>query len=86
MCNLIDGETRGTFDPVFGNYLFHSTDMVKYPNGQYEFKITGTVGNKSDFVTFSMQLSDPCPTAVMQLGKKPIVVNDGDIEYVLRDP
>ena len=60
MCNLLDGDTLARFDQAFGNYQFNSIDMQNYPPGEYEFKISGTVGNKSDFITFKMILVDPC--------------------------
>ena len=82
MCSVVDGETRAIFDPVFGNYEFYSIDMQSFPVGTYEFKITGTVGSKSDFITFKMILVDPCLTATMTLSQRPIE----DAEYVLRDP
>ena len=56
--------------------------MANYPAGSYEIKITGTVGSQSDFITFVMELVDPCPTATISLNQSPIT----DDTYTLRDP
>ena len=59
-----------------------STDMATYPAGIYELLIKGTVGTKFDFFVLTIELVDPCPTALITLLDSPIV----DDTYVLRDP
>ena len=56
--------------------------MVSYPPGIYTFEVTGTVGDKSDSTTFTMELVDPCQTVELVLNQSPIVNKN----YVLRDP
>ena len=64
-----------------GTYEFISTDMANYPAGTYELTITGTVGTQSDSFVLTIELVDPCPTAVITLLDSPIA----DDTYVLRD-
>ena len=80
ICSVNDGATQGVLDPVTGNYAFESTDMATYPAGTYLLLITGTVGTKSDSFTLTIELVDPCPTALITLLPSPI----SDDEYVLR--
>ena len=64
-----------------GTYEFISTDMANYPAGTYELTITGTVGTQSDSFVLTIELVDPCPTALITLLDSPIA----DDTYVLRD-
>ena len=41
--------------------------MANYSPGDYTFEITGTVGSKSDSITFVMTLTDPCPTIMLEI-------------------
>ena len=59
-----------------------SIDMATYPAGIYELLIKGTVGTKFDSFVLTIELVDPCPTALITLLDSPIVDNT----YVLRDP
>ena len=82
ICSVDDGGTQASFHPSTGNYEFESIDMLNYPPGVYDFKVTGTVGTKSDFIIFTMELVDPCLTATLSLQASPF----SDNTYVLRDP
>ena len=83
LCDIIDGDTHSVFDPITGNYYFESIDMANYLPGDYTFKITGTVGSKSAFETFTLTLVDPCPTAILTIVNPAVFV---DQTYILRDP
>ena len=45
--------------------------MAKYVPGTYRFKITATVGSKSNFITFDLKLVDPCSSATIILKTSP---------------
>ena len=57
--------------------------MANYAAGDYVFTITGTVGAKFVTSTWTMTLSDPCPTTQLTL-KNPDAFKNR--LYVLRDP
>lgn len=57
--------------------------MANYKPGQYTFEITGTVGSKSEKVTFIMTLKDPCPTTSLTINNPTTFINE---VYTLRDP
>ena len=80
LCAITNGSTHGVFSEITGNYEFYSTDMANFPAGDYTFKITGTVGTKSAYITFVMTLVDPCPTTQLTINN-PFV----DQTYTLRD-
>ena len=67
LCSVDDGTTQGTFSTSSGQFTFQSTDLASYPAGTYRFRVTGTVGNKSDAVEFDMVLVDPCPNVSLTL-------------------
>ena len=47
--------------------------MATYVPGVYRFKITATVGSKSNFITFDIKLVDPCSAAIITLKPSPFV-------------
>ena len=51
----------------------NSIDKATYIPGTYKFKITATVGSKSNFITFDLKLVDPCSTATITLSASPFV-------------
>jgi len=81
LCAKADGTTQGVFSVITGNYEFYSTDMAKYPPGDYTFEITATLGSISKKITFVMTLVDPCPTTTLTINS-PFVPK----LYTLRDP
>lgn len=83
ICSTTDGDTVATFDSTTGDYTFTSYDMANYAAGDYVFTITGTVGAKFVTSTWTMTLSDPCPTTQLTL-KNPDAFKNR--LYVLRDP
>ena len=68
LCNTYNpGVTAGTFDALTGSYTFQTIDIVSHPPGIYTFEVTGKVGNKSASITFTVEMIDPCPDAVISL-------------------
>ena len=82
LCSIIDGSTIGAFDPLTGDYSFHSTDLANYPKGLYQFEITGTVGTKSNKIIVDINMNDPCAFAAITLEPSPLT----NVTHVLRDP
>ena len=80
LCSIDLEETTSSFDSGTGTFTFESTDIFQFPPDIYTIKITGTVGSKSDFIEFEINLVDPCPTALLTLAPSPI----SNLEYVLR--
>lgn len=84
---MSDGTTGGVFSTITGHHEFYSTDMAKYPPGDYTFEITGTLGTAntsgaiSKKITFVMTLVDPCPTTTLTISSLFV-----DKTYTLRDP
>ena len=60
LCNIVDGDTVGSFDESTGNYSFKSQDFVGYPEGVYIFEVTTVAGAVTLVDTFEMSLSNPC--------------------------
>ena len=81
LCDIIDGSTQGSFNTATGDYFFQSTDVFAFEPGTYEFKITGTVGIKSDTATFSLILVDRCLETTFFLKSNPF----SNETYYLRD-
>ena len=74
----------GTFTSSTGDYSFASYDVPNYPEGAYVFQITGTTGTNSDVTdstTFTLTMTNPCPTASLTLSPTPFT----DETYTLRD-
>lgn len=63
----VNDRTKINFDPMTGNYYFETSEMWAYPPGDYVFEITGSVGTKSDSITFVMTLLDPCPGTQLKI-------------------
>ena len=76
MCNAL----TATFSIADGTFEFETTDMVAWPPGDYVFKITGTLGDKSDDATFTLTLADPCNESLLSIVKP---VSFVDSYYIL---
>ena len=68
MCDISEGDTRGSFDETTGDYSFKSFNLVDFPVGVYNFQITIAYGSdpeaptKTGTATFDLTLVNPCPT------------------------
>ena len=67
----ITGTSTASFSATTGKYQLSTTDIVTYVPGVYTFKITATVGSKTNFITFDLKLVDPCSTATITLKTSP---------------
>ena len=71
----------GNFDSTTGGFSLETIDKDYYLPGTYTFDITGSVGSKSDIVTVTVVLVDPCPSTTLTLSQTfPDIT-----EYKLRD-
>ena len=75
-------DSQATFD-ASGSDTLQTIDMDQYPAGPYTLRITGTVGNKSDYTEIIVTFVDPCIDAVLTI-EDPDPFEDED--YVLRQP
>ena len=74
------------FDPATGSFTFQTTDIDKYPPGDYEITIRGTTGSGTqiaDETVVTLTLVDPCPTAELVNVEPP---KFEDIEYLIGRP
>jgi len=69
----ITGSSAASFSTLTGKYQLSTTDIATYVPGVYTFKITASVGSKTNFITFDLKLVDPCPTATITLKSSPFV-------------
>ena len=83
LCNIQNSMTSALFDPATGHYQFESRDLVGVQPGDYTFEITGTVGTKSDYITFVLTLVDPCPSIELQINEPDPFKN---ATYLLGEP
>jgi len=73
--------TTVSFNTATGQHVFNSDDRDNYPLGQYVFTITITIGDKTESVTYTMNLIFPCGNALLQVGSNPFA--NGPFTYVL---
>ena len=53
------------FNPENGLYSISASDRDLVPIGMYTFEITGTAGDKSTSIIFTMEVVDPCFDAII---------------------
>ena len=50
LCDIVDGNTVGSFDASTGSYSFKSDDLEGVPEGVYTFEITMQAGTGATLV------------------------------------
>lgn len=68
--------TATRFDEETGIYTFFSRDKVKFPPGEYDFKIRVTVGNVVKNIDFKLILHEPCADDFLTPGTDYFLIND----------
>ena len=64
LCDISDGDTKGTINPETGIYTFRSVNINDYPTGTYTFELTASIGTgptASVKSTFKLIFVYPCP-------------------------
>jgi len=59
--------TSTRFDTTTGDFTFFTRDKERWPPGTYSFKITVTVGDRSEIVEFDMILHEPCDDSTLSI-------------------
>lgn len=73
-------------DPLTGSVTFNTQRMATFPPGDYTFTMRGTTGLvdliSTDF-TFTLTMTDPCPTSTLtNIAEFPFI----DVRYTLGRP
>jgi hypothetical protein len=80
LCSFNDGNgNAATFDSHTGLHTFNPVDMVVFPQGVYEFKLTVRVGDKDAEITHSVHLVQACE-------ESPVIFTDPFIDATTSSP